>query len=178
MANESHLPKWSTPDRRNALVDLFLKGGGFCVFEHPNCLIPAHHYELFANDLIKDWVIADREQRQAELIAEMRALHSFGERTYPLRGQFSAISKEIWGGSQPLFYIQNLGMSGITLTPFAKVRVSSSYMRLYVDLGDTLRTVGKCKRRKAIRYGKPLPKEAEAKVRLEVRKAIRHYLDH
>lgn len=178
MANVSHLPKWSTLDRRNALVDLFSRCRGFCVFDHPNCLIPEHHFELFSESIIKDWISDDREQRQAELIAEMRALHSFGERDFPLRGQFSAISKEIWGGSQPLFYIQNLGMSGVTLTPFAKVRVSSSYLRLYVDLGESLRSVGKCRRRKAIRYGKPLPKDAEARVRLEVHRAIKHYLDH
>lgn len=178
MANESRLPQWSTLVRRLALVDLFRRSGGFCVFGHSNCLIPEHHYELFTSDLIKDWKIQDRQERRAELIAELRAIHSLGERHYPLRGQFSAISKEIWGGEQPLFYIQNLGMSGLTLTPYAKVRVSSSFVRLLVDLGDTLRSVSKSKRRKAVRYGKPLPQAVEARVQLEVKKAIKHYYDH
>jgi len=178
MANENRLPKWSTLVRRNALVDLFCRSGGFCIFGHANCLIPEHHFDGFTTALIKDWISSDREQSQIELDAELRAIHSLGERKYPLRGQFSAISKDIWGGNQPLFYIQNLGMSGVTLTPFAKVRISSTYVRLYVDLADTLRSVSKSKRRKAIRYGKPLPKEVEARVTLEVRKAVEHYFNH
>ncbi|GAH62103.1 unnamed protein product, partial [marine sediment metagenome] len=60
----------------------------------------------------------------------------------------------------------------------AKIRVSSSYVRLYVDLEDTLRSVSKSKRRKAIRYGKPLPHEVEARISSVVRKAVEHYFDH
>jgi hypothetical protein len=178
MAVKDKLPKWSTPERRNKLVDLFTSSGGFCVFGHKKCLIPEHHYSLFIDDLIADWKQADREQRASEWLAELKAIHSLGERTYPLRGQFSAISREIWGDSQPLYYIQDLGMSGITLKPFAKVRLSSSYMRLYVDLGDSLKRVSKCKRRKAIRYGKPLPKQFEEKVTVIVREAVKDYLHH
>ena len=173
-----HLPKWATPNRQAHLVKLFVDSGGFCVYGHKDCLIPEHHYELFIDDLIADWKLADREQREAEWLAELKAIHSLGEQTYPLRGQFSAISKEIWGNSQPLFYIQGLGMSGITLLPFAKVRVSSSYMSLFVDLGNALRKVSKAKRRKAIRYGKPLPKQVEENVIEIVREAVKHYLDH
>jgi len=178
MADLKTLPKWSTLARRQALIVLFNRSGGFCVFGHANCLIPSHHYELFIDDLIKDWIASDREQRTLDLKAELRAIHSLGERRYPLRGQFSAISREIYGSNQPLFYIENLGISGITLRPFAKVRVSSSYMRLYVDLGDSLRALSKSKRRKAIRYGKPLPMSVENRVNSKVSQAIKHYLDH
>jgi hypothetical protein len=178
MAGNNHLPKWATPDRRDKLIELFNRSGGFCVFGHKNCPYPSHHYELFIEDLIKDWIQADREQRQAEWIAEQKAIHSLGEHRLPLRGQFSAISKDIWASSQPLYYIQGLGISGLTLKPFAKVRIPSSYMRLYIDLGDSLRTVSKSKRRKAIRYGKPLPKRAEEKVIEIVNQAVRHYVEH
>ncbi len=178
MADTNHLPKWSTPERRNALVKLFYLSGGFCVFGHDKCLIPEHHYHQFTDNLIKDFIQADREQRQAELEVEQKALHSLGERRYPTRGQFSAISKEIWLARQPLFYIENLGISGLSFRPFAKVRIPSSFMRLFVDLGDSLRTVSKSKRRKAIRYGKPLPKSVHNKVAEKVRDAILHYIDH
>ncbi len=176
MTIKRKLPLWSTPERRQLLIDLFTRSGGFCVFGHKNCLIPAHHYELYIDDLITEWKLADREQRQAEWIATLKAIHSLGERKFPLRGQFSAISKEIWGGNQPLFYIQEIGISGLTLKPFAKVRISSSYTRLYIDLGDSLKRVGKCKRRKAIRYGKPLPKQYEEKVICIVNEAIKDYM--
>jgi hypothetical protein len=178
MAVKSKLPKWATPERRQKLIELFTRSGGFCVFGHKNCLIPEHHYELFIEDLIADWKQADREQREAEWLMTLKAIHSLGEHKYPLRGQFSAISKAIWGDSQPLFYVQHLGISGITLKPFAKVKVPSSYMTLHVNLGDTLRKVGKCKRRKAIRYGKPLPRTIEQEISLIVREAIFHYLTH
>ena len=42
-------------------------------------------------------------------------------------------------------------MNGLTLKPFAKVKLSSSYEYLYVDLGTSLRAVSKNKKRKAIR---------------------------
>lgn len=178
MANESRLPKWSTPERRNALIDLFNRSGGFCVLGHKNCPIPEHHYINFVDDIIRDWIQSDRQERQALLDAEMRELHSLHERRYPVRGQFSAISREIWGATQPLYYIENLGISGLDFQPFAKVRLSSSFMRLYVNLGDSLRQVSKSQRRKAVRYGKPLPTSTENTINKIVRDAVRHYLDH
>lgn len=178
MATTETLPKWATPERRTVLVRLFLDSRGFCVFGHRQCLIPEHHYPVYIEGLIHDWKAIDREQSQAEWEAELRAIHSLGERTYPLRGQFSAVSREIFADSQPLYYFDGQSISGITLTPFIRVRIASSYVRLYVDLGEALREVSKSKRRKAIRYGKPLPKSTEVLIRRKVLEAIRHYLAH
>jgi len=147
-------PKWATPDRQAHLVSLFHRSRGFCVYGHKNCLVPEHHYEIFIEDLIGDWVSDDRAQRLAEWQAERKAIHSLGERRLPLRGQFSAIGKDVFYGNQPQFYLLELGMSGLTYKPFARVRLASSFMHLHVNLGDTLKKVSKNKRRKAIRYGK------------------------
>ncbi len=147
-------PKWATPGRQAYLVSLFNRSRGFCVFGHKNCLVPEHHYEVFIEDLIGDWASDDRAQRQAEWQAERKAIHSLGERRLPLRGQFSAIGKDVFYGDQPQFYLLGLGMSGLTYQPFAKVRLASSFMHLHVNLGDTLKKVSKNKKRKAIRYGK------------------------
>ena len=178
MAVISNLPKWATPDRRKHLVALFENSGGFCVFGHNKCLIPEHHYHIYIEDLIADWKADDREQALTEWEAEQRAIHSLGELRYPLLGRFNAISREIYGGSQPLFYIQDLGISGLTLKPFAKVRLSSSYETLYVELRNALWRVSKARRRKAIRYHKPLPKEVEEDVFRIVKEAVRDYLAH
>jgi len=51
-------------------------------------------------------------------------------------------------------------------------------MRLYVDLGDSLREVSKNKRRKAVRYGKELPKSIEQRIAERVWLAVRDYLNH
>jgi hypothetical protein len=104
--------------------------------------------------IIDDWQADDREQASLEWQAERKAIHSLGERRLPIRGQFNNISKDLWFDKQPLFYIENIGVSGVTLKPFARVKLSSSYMRLYVDLTESLQGVSKNKKRKAIRYGK------------------------
>ena len=178
MATTQTLPKWATLDRRNFLVQLFLSSGGFCVYGHKKCLIPEHHYYLYSECLIQDWKHLDKEQSQADWEAERKALHQLGERSYPIRGQFSAISRDIYAESQPLYYLEGQAVSGITLTPFVRVRLASSYIRLYVDLGEALRQVSKSKRRKAIRYGKPLPQIIEVSVRRMVLEAVKDYYSH
>ena len=171
-------PKWSTPSRQALLVKLFVESRGFCVYGHKPCLIPEHHYEVYIELLIADWKADDREQRLALWQAERRQLHRTGERRYPLKGQFSAVSKDIFFAEQPLYYLLGLGISGLTFKPFAQVRLSSNFTSLYVDLGDTLKGLSKSKRRKAIRYGKPLPKSVEGEIANLCRQAIRHYLEN
>jgi hypothetical protein len=169
----ARLPKWATPERRTHLVKLFLRSQGFCVFGHKPCPHPEHHYEVFIEGLIRDWVADDRAQRQAEREAERRALHGLGERRYPLRGQFSAIGKDIFYAEQPQFYLEGIGISGLTFRPFAKVRLASSFVRLHIDLGDSLKGMSKNARRKALRHGK-LSETAQSRIN----QAVRHYLNH
>ena len=172
------LPKWSTPNRQAYLVKLFLDSGGFCVYGHRNCTVPEHHYSIYIESVIDYWKGDDREQAKLDWKQERKAMHSLGERRLPLRGKFSAVSREIWHDTQPLYYLEALGIDGLKLQPFAKVKLSSSYLRLYIDLGDSLRGTSKNKRRKAIRYGKPLPLETEARVSKLISLAIRDYLNH
>ena len=134
------------------------------------------HYERVANRLVKEWQAEDRVQANLDWKAEVKAMHSLGERRLPIRGKFSNIATDIFFERQPLFYLESLGMSGLKLQPFAKVKLSSSYMRLYVDLGDSLKAISKNKRRKAIRYAKPLPQEVAVKVSKLVSLAVRDYL--
>jgi len=133
---------------------------------------------LFIEGLIADWKAEDRVTRQLEYRLESIALHSLGEPSQPLRGKFSVISKDIWNSNQPLYYIEGLGISGLTLLPFVRVRLSSSYMRLYINLGEALRGVSKARKRKAIRYGKPLPKTIEQAIYELVRTSVLDYLAH
>ena len=172
------LPKWATPLRRAKLVELFNRSGGFCIFGEPNCPIPEHHFELFIEGLIYDWKADDREARRLEYRIESIRLHSLGEPRQPLRGRFSAISRDIWKSNQPLYYLEGLGVSCVTLQPFIRVRLSSSYMRLYVNLGEALRGISKSRKRKIARYGKPLPKTIEQTINELVRASVLDYLNH
>jgi len=171
-------PKWATPSRQAHLVSIFIRSRGFCVFGHKACPIPEHYYETYIEGLIADWRADDRQKDTAEWQEERKRLHSLAERRYPLRGQFSAIAKDIYFAKQPLFYLLGMGVSGLTFKPFAKVRLASSFVSLYVDLGNTLKGVSKAKRRKAIRYGKPLPLELQKKIERVCKLAVTHYLEH
>ena len=175
MAKTQSLPNWSTPDRREKLVQLFIESGGFCVFGHSKCQIPEHHYPEFTEMLISDWKALDRELASALWKAERKAFHDLGEMPYPTSGRFTAIDREIFAGNQPLYYLEGQAVSGLTFKPFVKVRISSSYIRLYVDLGEALRQVSKSARRKAVRYGKPLPRNTTQAIRRTIFEAVRHY---
>jgi len=161
------------------MIALFERSQGFCIFGEKPCTNPElHHYGYFVEDLIKDWKADDRAAIEALWKAESLAIHKLGERRYPVRGRFSNISKDIYFAEQPQFYVTGLSISGLTFEPFASVRLSSSYIHLFVSLGDTLKTLSKNKRRKAIRYSKALPKDIEDNVNAIIRQAVRHYIDH
>ena len=171
-------PKWSTPNRKAYLVKLFVDSGGFCVFGHNDCHDSSHHFEVYIESLIDDWKAEDRAQSRLDWKAESKAMHSLGERRLPISGRFNNISQDIFHDKQPLYYLEALGISGVKLQPFAKVKLASSYMRLYIDLGTSLRGISKNKRRKAIRYGKELPKSIQERIAERVSLAVRDYLSH
>jgi hypothetical protein len=168
-------PNWATLDRRNHLVALFIRSGGFCVFGHKNCNNPNHHYELFIEDLITDWKADDKARDSSKWLAERRLLHSLGERRFPIRGQFNNISQDIFFDKQPPFYMLGLGISGLTFEPFAKVRIASDLIVLFVNLGDTLKQASKNQRRKAVRYGKKLPINVKRQINKLISEAVKHY---
>ena len=133
-------------------------------------------YDKLSDTCIQNWRADDRQTDLAEWKRERYNLHTLNERTLPVRGRFSYISNVIWHESQPIYYIEGIGMNGLTLKPFAKVKLSSSYEYLYVDLGTSLRAVSKNKKRKAIRYHKPLPSSVDAVIADTVGKAVKEYL--
>ena len=169
------MPKWATPKRQAHLVNLFLRSGGFCVFgEHPCSCPDLHHYEPYIDSLIKDWSADDRAQDTALWHAEQKQIHCLGERG-KTKGEFNAIARDSFFASQPDYYLEGLGISGLTFKPFAKVRLASSYVSLYVDIADALKGVSKSKRRKAIRYGR-IPQEIQDRIDQVCDLAVGHYL--
>ena len=170
------MPKWATPSRQAHLVNLFLRSGGFCIFGEKPCTNPTlHHYDPFIEGLIADWKADDRAERSALWQVELKALHGLAERG-AVRGQFNAIGRDVFFSQQPQYYLDGLGISGLTFRPFAKVRLASSYMCLHIDIGEAVKATSKARRRKAIRYGKPLPQEVRVEIDRICRQAVRHYL--
>ena len=171
-------PKWVNPTRQAHLVSLFVRSRGFCIYGEQNCIIPEHHYEVFIESLINDWKADDRETNRLEWKNERKIMHALNEKTLPMRGRFNGVSSDIWHDSQPIYYLESMGMDCLKLKPFAKVKLSSSYQHLYVDLGDSLRNVSKNRKRKAIRYNKPLPQSANAIVSQLIIEAVKDYLNY
>lgn len=124
-------------------------------------------------NMIANWKDDDR----LLWLEERKALHALNESRYRA-GRFGSIGKEIFLASQPLFYIEGYGVSGVKSEPFAKVKLSSSLLSLDIDLGDTFKRISKHKRRKAVRHGKSLPDSIEADVFRKVLLAVRDYFSH
>ena len=168
------VPKWVTPERQGYLVNLFIRSGGFCIFGHKPCEYSEHHYVSFIEGLIKDWIADDRADAQALWKAEQRALHSNGE----IGGygkQFDATARDVFFQRQPFYYIEGLGISGLTFKPFAKVRIASSFVALHVDIDKTIQGVSKNRKRKAVRYGR-IPSDLFESIEYTVKQAVYHYL--
>ena len=146
-----------------------------CAYGHDSCEAPfANHYKNVENELVRYWQADAREQARMERKRERRI--ETGE-VGRLRGDWNETGRDVFYSEQPQSYIEALGMSGVTFTPFAKVRLPSSSVNLHVDLGDTLKKLSKHKRRKVIRHGRPLPPEVQNAIELLVRRAVRRYWD-
>ena len=96
-------------------------------------------YELKSEAIVKDWIAEDKKQANNNWKAEFEARHKADNRVYPLHGKFSGIAQEVYYDSQPRYYLENLGFSGLTFKPFAKLRLASSNVRLFVDISGVLK---------------------------------------
>ena len=169
------MPKWATEERKRHLVRLFLRSGGFCVFGHKPCPCPElHHYEPFIEGMIKDWVAEDRAQAEAEWKAEQERMHRVPDTRFR-QGRFDTVSRAEFLARQPDYYLEGMSVDALTFKPVAKVRIPSTYVHLFVEIGSALQGLSKSARRKASRYGKPLPKETQETVGTLVQKAVAHW---
>ncbi len=173
------MPKWSTPERQAHLASILnrytldldkwsvdiMSGEVFC-----------SEYEAKIEPIIEYWR-QDERAKQAQLWRiEQKALHGLGEHLKPIRGQFNAISQDVYHDKQPLFYVEAFSINPVTFMPFAKVKVASSYLHLFVDIGSAFTHVSKHKKRKKIRYGIGLPVETENRISQLITQAVRAYL--
>ena len=65
LRGHNRFPGWATPERRQHLVELFKRNRGFCVFGNSMCQVEGHHYEVFIEELIKDWPAEASQEREA-----------------------------------------------------------------------------------------------------------------
>jgi hypothetical protein len=116
-------------------------------------------FDLKAEEAIRYWVSDDVSQRAAQWREEQRRMHRDQRRIR--QGRFDTVSREQFLASQPSYYIEALGVDALTFRAVAKVRIPSTGIRIFVDVGDAVHKASKSARRKAARYGTPLPKTVD-----------------
>jgi hypothetical protein len=169
------MPKWATESRKRQLVRLFHRSGGFCVFGEKPCKDPErHHYEFYVEGLIRYWIAEDRAQREAEWQAERRRIHRVPDTRFR-QGRFDTVSRAEFLARQPDYYLVAMSVDALTFRPVAQVRIPSTYVHLFVEIGPALKGLSKSARRKASRYGKPLPKETQETIGTLVQKAVANW---
>ncbi|MDD5094114.1 MAG: hypothetical protein PHV74_07030 [Dehalococcoidia bacterium] len=127
------LPQWATPERQAYLVDLFRECGGFCVYGHKPCKNPDHHFQNHIEEFIKGWKEDDRAERADLLRLEHELIHQNPD-TKGWGRRFDPVTREQFLDSRPSYYLEGIGISGLTFRRIAKIRIPSAYTRLYVEL--------------------------------------------
>jgi hypothetical protein len=180
-------PLWFNAKRAEELVKLFEQNTNKCRYGPPCCSNPDHYFgELKAdsfsfalvNRVLDDRIADFKAEDKAHWQDERKAMHSLNEPARYYRGRFNPISREIYFSNQPTYVNKGLGISAVTFRPIAKVRISSSYWYLYIDipLQSVFKTVSRNAKRKAVRYGIMTP-EVRQRIDDTVNKTVTGYLN-
>jgi len=109
----------------------------------------------YSRELVAWWKQDDREGRVYERKLEDEAFHATPDEVGVWGRRFDPVERMLFGQAQPPFYLEAFTVSGLTFKRGAKVRVPSTYVHLFVDVGDAPAKRGRNARRKLARYGKP-----------------------
>ncbi len=167
------LPQWATPERRTHLVALFQRSNGFCVFQQALCPTDAHHYEVFIEGLIRDWVKDDAQRRACEWKLEQRrmATGEVGRWGAP----FDPVAREQYIQRRMEYQLVGLGVNAFTHRSVALVRVPSLSIHLFVDIAWAVQPLSRNGRRKLFRYGSAPRADVMRRIEAQCREAVRDW---
>jgi hypothetical protein len=143
----------------------------------PYCQECERFFQNYIEPIIEGWIVDDKLE-QAELWRkERRELHRLNERRWK-KEQFDAVAKDVFFQQQPDYYLEGIGISALTFTRIAKVRVPSTPVRLFVDVAESKlpKKLGQNARKKARRRAALLIGE-DRSIDTLCRKAVRHFED-
>ena len=119
---------------------------------NPFCQECGRFFQNYIEPVIKFWIAEDKV-KQAELWRrEQLLLHHAPDRRGWRNQRFDPVAKDVFFQQQLPYYLEAIGISGLTFTRIAKVRVPSTNVRLFVDVAKS--KISKNARHKAKRYGK------------------------
>ena len=151
-------PQWATPQRRALLVELFQHSRlvwlspdspirGFCMDGQCSKVSPANpapycqecerFFQNYIEPIIKGWIADDKVGQTALWRQEQRRLHHMTDERGWRNQLFDPVAKDVFFQQQPPYYLEGVGISGLTFTRIAKVRVSSTPVRLFVDVAES-----------------------------------------
>ena len=120
---------------------------GFVIVKKPVKVFRKIHLE----GLIDQWKAEDRAKAQALWKRELQLMHQAPDHKGWGR-RYDPVSREQFLLSQPPYYLEGVGLSGLTFKRVAKIKLPSTNLRLFVDVAKA-KVQSKNQRRKARRYG-------------------------
>jgi hypothetical protein len=192
-------PQWATPQRQALLVELFQRSRlvwlspdspirGFCMDSQcskvsadnpaPFCQECERFFQNYIEPIIKDWIADDKLEQTVLWRRERRELHHMSDERGWRHQIFDPVAKDVFFQQQPPYYLEGVGISGLTFTRIAKVRVPSTPVRLYVDVADSKlpKKLGQNARKRAKRQA-ALQIGEDKSIDTMCRKAVRHFKD-
>ncbi len=166
------LPNWSTPQRRDYLVELFYQSNGFCVYGEERCTVEEHNYAVYIEDIIDTWKAEDRDRVAYLWRLERETMHDERGRW---GSRFDPVSRDVFMATRPEYYLVGMGLNPLTFNRVAMVRIPSTFNVLFVDVSEAVQGMSKNIRRKAKRYGHELPEEAMLTVDTLCKAAVRDW---
>ena len=113
---------------------------------------PARLYNKMAEGAIESWKAEDRERRSYEWKLEQQQIL---DGTYGKYGStFDPVARDVYVNDRPEYYLVGMGVSPFNFKRVALIRIPSTHVHLFVEVGSAAQEVSKNARRKAKRYGK------------------------
>jgi hypothetical protein len=116
------------------------------------CYNCPHLYENYCDILKNEWKADDRAEDAALWRVERRLLHAAPLKWGRWGSQFDPVAKDQFFTQRQLFYVEGTGVSGLTFTRVAKIRIAGTRKRLFVEIPRT-KGLSKNAKRKLVRYG-------------------------
>ena len=109
-------------------------------------------YDKIAEAAIHSWKAEDTERRVYEWKLEQRHIQDGTYGRYG--GSFDPVARDVYVNGRPSYYLVGLGVNPFTYKRVALVRIPSTSIHLFVDVGSAIQEVSKNARRKAMRHGR------------------------
>jgi len=141
----------------------------------PFCQECGRFFQNYIEPVIKGWIAEDKVEQVALWRQEQRRLHHMTDERGWRNQRFDAVAKDVFFQQQPDYYLEGIGISGLTFTRIAKVRVPSTPVRLFVDVADSKlpKKMGQNARKRARRRGLLIGEDKS--IDSLCRKAVQHF---